>query len=321
MNIKSRLPDPAPALNRIFQRLEKKYYRLLAWYGISAIFLMLAATATLSFILDFTFELHWTLRLAVLVAAVILWARVLVRGRTRLRSALSRDDLLAAVENSSVELEGELANIVELREGLAEGKKRKVEQTALEKELFDRALTESQEAVSGLEVGRVLDAGSVRRSQLAAVAAVGFLLCCGVLFPDHAARWVDRNLALSSTHWPRSTHFFLERPEPVWHHPSKARLDLRGWVNGAPRDVFIVIESASSSRKSRLVPGIEREGTWAIASAVSEGGPGDEAAVRAAALSYSIPSVLDSFDFYFLGGDNRSRTTRVEVHDRPKMSS
>ena len=72
MNIKSRLPDPAPALNRIFQRLEKKYYRLLAWYGISAIFLMLAATAALSFILDFTFELHWTLRLAVLVAAVIL---------------------------------------------------------------------------------------------------------------------------------------------------------------------------------------------------------------------------------------------------------
>ena len=67
MKNKSRLQDPAPALNRLFQRLEKKYYSLLAWHGISAIFLMLAATAGLSFILDFTFEMHWTLRLVCLL--------------------------------------------------------------------------------------------------------------------------------------------------------------------------------------------------------------------------------------------------------------
>ena len=323
MKNKSRLQDPAPALNRLFQRLEKKYYSLLAWHGISAIFLMLAVTAGLSFILDFTFELHWTLRLAVLAAAVALWVRVLIRGRTRIRSALSREDLLAAVENSSADLEGELANIVELREELAAEPGAAAKRSELEKELFDRALSESQQAVSDLEIGRVLATGSVRRNQLAAVGAIALLLSCGFLFPDQTARWVHRNLALSSTHWPRETHFFLERVEPVWHHPRKARLDLRGWVNGNPRDVFIVVESGGSSRKSRLVPGITREGTWATASAVTEGGPGvgETASVRAAALSYSIPSVLDSFDFYFLGGDNRSRKTRVEIHDRPKVVS
>ena len=323
MKNKSRLQDPAPALNRLFQRLEKKYYSLLAWHGISAIFLMLAVTAGLSFILDFTFELHWTLRLAVLAAAVALWVRVLIRGRTRIRSALSREDLLAAVENSSADLEGELANIVELREELAAEPGAAAKRSELEKELFDRALSESQQAVSDLEIGRVLATGSVRRNQLAAVGAIALLLSCGFFFPDQAARWVHRNLALSSTHWPRETHFFLERVEPVWHHPRKARLDLRGWVNGNPRDVFIVVESGGSSRKSRLVPGITREGTWATASAVTEGGPGvgETASVRAAALSYSIPSVLDSFDFYFLGGDNRSRKTRVEIHDRPKVVS
>ncbi len=323
MKNKSRLQDPAPALNRLFQRLEKKYYSLLAWHGISAIFLMLAVTAGLSFILDFTFELHWTLRLAVLAAAVALWVRVLIRGRTRIRSALSREDLLAAVENSSADLEGELANIVELREELAAEPGAAAKRSELERELFDRALSESQQAVSDLEIGRVLATGSVRRNQLAAVGAIALLLSCGFLFPDQTARWVHRNLALSSTHWPRETHFFLERVEPVWHHPRKARLDLRGWVNGNPRDVFIVVESGGSSRKSRLVPGITREGTWATASAVTEGGPGvgETASVRAAALSYSIPSVLDSFDFYFLGGDNRSRKTRVEIHDRPKVVS
>jgi hypothetical protein len=323
MKNKSRLQDPAPALNRLFQRLEKKYYSLLAWHGISAIFLMLAATAGLSFILDFTFEMHWTLRLVVLAAAVALWVRVLIRGRTRIRSALSREDLLATVENSSADLEGELANIVEFREELAAEPGNAAKRSELEKELFDRALSESQQAVSDLEIGRVLDTGSVRRNQLAAVGAIALLVSCGVLFPDQAALWVHRNLALSSTHWPRETHFFLERVEPVWHHPRKARLDLRGWVNGNPRDVFIVVESGGSSRKSRLVPGITREGIWATASAVTEGGPGagEEVSVRAAALSYSIPSVLDSFDFYFLGGDNRSRKTRVEIHDRPKVVS
>ena len=323
MKNKSRLQDPAPVLNRLFQRLEKKYYSLLAWHGISAIFLMLAATAGLSFILDFTFEMHWTLRLAVLVAAAALWLRVLIRGRTRIRSALSREDLLAAVENSSADLDGELANIVELREELAAEPGDAAKRSELEKELFDRALSESQQAVNDLEIGRVLATGSVRRNQLAAVGAIALLVSCGFLFPDKAALWVHRNLALSSTHWPRETHFFLERVEPVWHHPRKARLDLRGWVNGNPRDVFIVVESGGSSRKSRLVPGITREGTWQTVSAVTEGGPGagEAVSVRAAALSYSVPSVLDSFDFYFLGGDNRSRKTRVEIHDRPKVVS
>ena len=116
MKNKSRLQDPAPALNRLFQRLEKKYYSLLAWHGISAIFLMLAATAGLSFILDFTFEMHWTRRLAVLVAAAALWLRVLIRGRTRIRSALSREDLLAAVEDRNSTLlnssHGEMSDAV-----------------------------------------------------------------------------------------------------------------------------------------------------------------------------------------------------------------
>ncbi len=323
MKNKSRLQDPAPVLNRLFQRLEKKYYSLLAWHGISAIFLMLAATAGLSFILDFTFEMHWTLRLAVLAAAAALWLRVLIRGRTRIRSALSREDLLAAVENSSADLDGELANIVEFREELAAESGDAVKRSELEKELFDRALSESQQAVNDLEIGRVLATGSVRRNQLAAVGAIALLVSCGFFFPDEAALWVHRNLALSSTHWPRETHFFLERAEPVWHHPRKARLDLRGWVNGNPRDVFIVVESGGSNRKSRLVPGITREGTWQTVSAVTEGGPGagEAVSVRAAALSYSVPSVLDSFDFYFLGGDNRSRKTRVEIHDRPKVVS
>ena len=258
MKNKSRLQDPAPVLNRLFQRLEKKYYSLLAWHGISAIFLMLAATAGLSFILDFTFEMHWTLRLAVLVAAAALWLRVLIRGRTRIRSALSREDLLAAVENSSADLDGELANIVELREELAAGPGDAAKRSELEKELFDRALSESQQAVNDLEIGRVLATGSVRRNQLAAVGAIALLVSCGFLFPDRAALWVHRNLALSSTHWPRETHFFLERVEPVWHHPRKARLDLRGWVNGNPRDVFIVVESGGSSRKSRLADGLGR---------------------------------------------------------------
>ena len=111
--------DPGPALNELFGRLERRYYHLLAWHGIASIFLMLAATAAVSFILDSVFELDKWLRVAVIIVAVLLWIRVLLQGRRRLRSALSKEDLLAAVENSSNGLEGELANIVELRRELA----------------------------------------------------------------------------------------------------------------------------------------------------------------------------------------------------------
>ena len=321
MKYRGSTADPAPALNKLFARLERRYYRLLAWHGISSIFLMLAATAALSFILDSVFELSLGLRLAMLVVAILLWIRVLVRGRRRLRSALSREDLLAAVENGSEGLEGELANIVELRRDLAGGREGGEDRSELEQELFDRALHESQRAVNALEIGGVLDAASVRKNQLAAAGAVLFLVFCGLLFPAHASLWVQRNIKLSQVHWPRETHFFFESPEPVQHHPRKARLDLRGWVTGAPRDVFIVIDAGLSSRRSRLVPGITREGSWPVASAVEEGGPAPGEKFRAAALSYSIPSVLDEFEFYFLGGDNYSRTTRVEVHDRPKVVS
>ena len=321
MKYRGSTADPAPALNELFARLERRYYRLLAWYGISSIFLMLAATAALSFVLDSVFELSQGLRLAMLVVAALLWIRVLVQGRRRLRSALSKEDLLAAVENSSEDLEGELANIVELHRDLASGREGGEDRSELEQELFDRALHESQRAVNALEIGGVLDAASVRKNQLAAAGAVLFLVFCGLLFPAHASLWVQRNIALSPVHWPRETHFFFESSEPVLHHPRKARLDLRGWVKGAPRDVFIVIDAGLSSRRSRLVPGITREGSWSVASAVKEGGPAPGEKFRAAALSYSIPSVLDKFEFYFFGGDNYSRTTRVEVHDRPKVVS
>ena len=80
MKYRGSTADPAPALNKLFARLERRYYRLLAWHGISSIFLMLAATAALSFILDSVFELSLGLRLAMLVVAILLWIRVLVRG-------------------------------------------------------------------------------------------------------------------------------------------------------------------------------------------------------------------------------------------------
>ncbi|MEC9352307.1 MAG: DUF4175 family protein, partial [Planctomycetota bacterium] len=316
------MTDPGPALNELFARLERRYYHLLAWHGIASIFLMLAATAAISFILDSVFELDKWLRVAVIILAVALWVRVLLQGRRRLRSALSKEDLLAAVENSSEDLEGELANIVELRRELAAGGKGAEPRTGLEQELFDRALRESQKAVSALEVGAVLDSGSVRRNQLAAVAAVLFLVFCGLLFPAHAGLWVQRNIALSSVHWPRATHFFLESSGKV-DHPRKNRLNLRAWVTGAPRggDVFIVINSESGIRKSRLLLEIPEEPAGKLASEVVEGGPDSTPPFKASRLNYTIPNVLESFEFYFVGGDNRSTTTWVSVHDKPRIVS
>ena len=43
--------------------------------------------------------------------------------------------------------------------------------------------------------------------------------------------------------------------------------------------------------------------------------------VEGQALSYTFPRVVESFEFYLSGGDNRSETVRVEVRDRSDTGS
>jgi hypothetical protein len=316
--VKTSSPSLDPGLGRAFGQLEGRLRRALAWRGLADLVLLLAAAALCSLALDRLVELSWISRLAILLAVIFLYIRVLLRGRRRTRQGLGALDLLATVESHDQKLQGQLMNAIELTRELdaakAEGR------AGLEIDLLRRAAAEARRAASRAEMRGALDLWPVRSRVLLAGAAVLSLGAVAFLAPAAFGIWARRNVLLSSEPWPRATHFALDRHEPVWHHPRKSPLEIQGWVVGrTPRDVFIQIESSGEKRRSRLVPGIARRSAWVLTSEERAGGPGPDEEADGRRLAYSLPGVTDSFEFHFLGGDNRSRPVRVEAHDRPRI--
>ena len=152
---------PAPLLNRSFVRLERRFYRLLAWHGLADVVLVLVLAVLVSFLLDYVFEMPWALRLLFLVVVAALWAVVLLRGHRRSRRRVSAAELLATVENADPELEGQLANAVELRRTMARRgrspEEGEVTRSELQDELLRRAVRESQHILPRVDVERALD--------------------------------------------------------------------------------------------------------------------------------------------------------------------
>src|SRR5690606_608071 len=87
-----------------------------------------------------------------------------------------------------------------------------------------------------------------------------------------------------------------------------------------PRDVFIRVTTPQETRRSRLIPGVPRRGVWNIASEEPAGAPSSDETVEARRLSYQLPAVRESLSYHFEGGDNRSRSFAVRVHDRPSIA-
>jgi len=307
--------------------MEGQFYRWLAWHGLADLVIVLVLAIVLSFVFDFVFELPWILRLVILAVTGLWWARVLIRGKRRSKVQLTSGDLLATVEGSSPELEGQLVNVVELRKS-TDGNGSEPDATAepeppptpLEAELLKRARQEAQRVLSRVQVEGSLDTRYVKRRVSAAVGGGIALISLAAAFPSLFSVWAERNVLLSSKRWPRETHFSIEQEAPVWHHPRKAPLRISAWVVGKiPRDVFIHVIAGDDERRIRLAPGQKLRSQFAIHSVVSDGAPAPGETVDAGQVVHAIGKVVDSFDFYLSAGDNRSRTIRVEVHDRPRV--
>jgi hypothetical protein len=300
--------------------LRQGLLNLLAWIGILELLILVLGAALASFFIDYVFELPWVLRAALLIGLGVLYFKAVRRNHRRLKVEIAPEDLLVTIEHKHPELEGQLHNAIELARQMRKSGQDARPAGELEALLLDRALAESTKALRHIPIEKSLDVRPLwRRAGAAAGLAFGLLLVA-VLAPEAFGIWGLRNLLLSTTPWPRSTHFAFERQDGTWHHPRKEPLPIDAWVIGeVPRSVELHLRSQSVSGVVPLLPGMPARRAFTLASVEPAGGPGEGDAVEGRRLLHVIPALDAALSFHLEGGDNSSRVIDVEVHDRPKV--
>jgi len=307
--------------------MRERLVKVLTWLGFANSALFVASAILVSLGLDYLVELPLAVRAVALCGAVLIVLALVLRTRRRLRHTYPPGVFLETIERKHPEFDGQLLNAIEFGR---EWKDRKTAQTreaepfskALELQLAQRAAREAREALGPVSFQGALDLRLLRRrATWAALAWLGVAVVV-VCFPHVFRTWGLRNVFLSTTVWPRSTHFVVDSFEPVLHHPRKAPLSLECWVLGdVPRAVELHIRSDGKEKVRRLLAGATERRAWNLISEIAAGGPAPGEKVEAQKVTYSIAHVLEPFEYYFAGGDNRSRETRVEVHESPRIVS
>ena len=299
-----------PSILQTLRALDPKLRRWLVWLGVSELILVLASFVLVSFALDYALHTPGVLRAVLLLFAVGLSLAIGFRAARRLRHRFRLEDLAAAVEGYDPSLDGHLINVLELPRQLR--RLPRTETTEVERRLLERALAESSRLVSRVQVRRSLSAAVVLKWSALGLLSMAALVVCATSAPEAFGLWFRRNVFLSSEEWPRRTRFVLEHGGEEWHVARKDPLHIAGWVAGAiPRRVTLQLEGAGAAREVLVVPG--KLGSVTIAR------DNKEEEVPAKRLAYIIPSLKESFQYRFEGGDNHSETVRVLVHDRPTI--
>jgi hypothetical protein len=326
-----------PTKSRLLGALPARIHRALLWLGLAETVLVVSGLVLASFILDRALELPVVVRAVILLGGGVLVVRVLRRARVRSHARFGLDDLVATVESYDPELEGQLANAVELAAQRQELKRRGGSE--LEVSLAERALEESRAAAARVRAARVLDLRPLWRWGLASAVLAAFCILGAVRSPETVFFWFRRNVLFSSEPWPRRTLFVLERADLEWHHPRGDPLEIGAWVAGElPREVWLRLETEGAARRVRLASGaparlppelVERlrrdvfpeEDTESAALRPASSRHPVLDSIEALRVSHLLPAVDGSFTFHLEGGDNRSRAVRVLVHERPRILS
>ncbi len=287
-------PVSAGSLDWRFQEMSSQLRRLIRADGAAGILAITALWALASLALDLSLDLPWIARALLLVLLVLLLLRSLLVLRLRLRRQVSEGTLAASVERSRPELEGQLLNALGFEGALADSKLKGSSQ--LETVLLRRALQESERAARSVPFGSGLNYRPFHLRVLGAAAAACGLAAASFLFPGSTGLWVLRNVLLRDIPWPRETQITLDREEAVWHCARGESVALLGWARGkVPAEVTVWIKAPSGSRRASFLPGANGR------------------------LAFTFPEVVEPFEFHLRGGDGRTGTRGVEVHDRPRI--
>lgn len=293
----SKRPTPLdPALNDRLHGVIRRVRRCLFTVGVANVFVLLAACALLQHSFDWVAGgMRWSMRAAVLILclAVISWRtwRTLVSPLT---IPFSIADIARLLERRYPQLSSALISAVRFSSG-------EVGPAALNSPaLMADVVRQAARATAPLPFDVVLNPGPARRSAaIVAIIVVIFSLLVAVN-PDRARLWLERSVLLRDIPWPKRTRLVVELADGVLFGARGDDLIVQAHAEGVqPRDVEIRFETRSGLRGRLPMVTVGTEGDYRY--------------------RYVFPSAREDFDFYLVGGDDRTDVFQARLRDRPRV--
>jgi hypothetical protein len=163
---------------------------------------------------------------------------------------------------------------------------------------------------SGVALGKVFNAGRLARRISLGVLLVVSVIAFGIGAAEAFGIWARRSLLLSEEIWPRNTHLVVEgfEDQPATKIARGGDLTLLVKADAGPDRVVPETVEVRMMTSDRRRDKMSREGVAA---------PGEGEFQN---YSYTFKSVLESLDFYVVGGDDRRGPFHLEVVDSPMIS-
>jgi len=285
-----------------FERRTLRPLRLLAWRlrgyllldGLAVAMVAAAAAAGGPLLLDWRWHLQVDMRavlLAVVVALLgfIVWRRVL----TPLGSAVGPPEMALLVERRFPELRSVLISAVRFQRGEVGAAE------ANSPQLMRKVLEQAAGRTAGLPLTQVLNHKRARLGSGVVLAVLAGFTLALVLAPATMGIWFERAVLLKETPWPQRTRLVVELEDGV----------LRG-VRGDDLEV-----------RAYVPPGYETPRLVEIILTCVSGRTGRERMIQVGQRGYrhTFNRAAENFEFCLKGGDERTKTYRAELADRPRV--
>lgn len=288
-------------IQEIRRRLNKKrrqlqFFLVLKGAGeiLSALFLYFFCVFLLDFLVP---DIPGPIRLMFLGGGVALagfftWNRIV----KPLQANISELDIAQAVEETYPELEDRLVSSLEFSRELQQessSRTKKLKKTLMEQGIKDFENIDFQHVFSFDSVYEWIGKGAL---------SLLFVTLFVVGFPTESSIFASRLMGLS-TNWPKVTHIeplYSSPREVVTGNPVKLGVSVRKNSKEVPDQARVFIRKQDGTEQIKSIPKSKNnEGTHQFV--------------------HEIPSVRDSFTYYIVAGDDRTKTRRVKVYPRPRI--
>lgn len=294
----ARAVSPAPTalsdtLARRLRRLARRVRAQVVLDGLAAWMALAAALAVAQLLLDFSLHIRWSIRgmLTTAAAGALAWTawRRLVRP---MRMAVGPVEAARLVERTAPELASLLISAVRFSAG-------QIGEPASNSPALAAAVVQrANELAAAVDFRRPLQAHRVRRAVMILTGLAAGAALAAQAAPQVVAVWFQRNVLLADVEWPRRTRLIVDLPDGVLRGAVGDDLEIAARVEGVvPRQVDVVFETASgrAGRESMTAVGVD-------------------------GLRYTLRNAREDFKFHLEGGDDRTRTFRAVLSERPRVS-
>jgi len=289
-------------LNKIESRLRAlrgKVSTALAIDGAARLIGVLIAVVAISFTVDRIFKLETIARGVLLIGMVgaigwTAWRYILLR----LRRVPGTDPLAIAVERRFPELGDRLISALQL------SRETDPERYGMSPQLIEDAIEEAIKPAEAVRFSDILAIGRVSRNAALGALAIIVMLGAAIAAPESASIWAQRNLMLSSVRWPQKTYLEVD---PARFPNGVARI-VRG------EDIVVTARSIGEVHPDRVTIFYEDD-------AGDRGQATMSADVESHLYRHEFKEVGFPISFHLEGGDEETRTYRIELMEAPEVQT